>query len=225
MAIRTIVSATNTQWYQSSNAVVPVGTIMAYLPGYFTASNNTGFTSGFASTIAMINSKINPMGYKVCDGSSYANSESPNEFFPNGVTRYLPNLTGERFLQGSNTFASSREGGSNSKILSLNELPQHNHYFWHKHTGNTSYLGAHSHSIDSSGDDGWNYGRLTETDRSRRRTSTSTNSAGNHSHSVEVGGPLNSVFVSDPYTQNSGLSQSWDLRPQYLHVFYIMKVY
>lgn len=228
MAIRSIVSATNTQWYQSSGATVPVGSILAYLPGYFSATFNNGFTSSFAANVTAINSRIGAMGYRVCDGSAYSNSESPSDFFPSGVTRYLPNLTDERFLMGSVSFNSTRNGGNfnNLKTLYIGEIPGHSHRYDHYHTGTVDPNGSHFHSINTTADGGWNNGRVNEADRSAKTGTANTNSAGSHQHTFTTGISTTYGGGNDSYyTANSGGNGAFDVRPQYMHVFYIMKVF
>ena len=53
------------------NLSAPVGAIVAYNPGYYTASNNTGFTfvGVGANTVAAVNSYL-PSNWRVCDGAA-----------------------------------------------------------------------------------------------------------------------------------------------------------
>jgi hypothetical protein len=92
---------------------VPVGAILPWVSGYFTASTNTGHTPILASadTIAAANSYLNTLGYYVCDGSALNIPDSP---VWNAAGRYLPNLTDSRFLMGSTTIGVAANGGSNT---------------------------------------------------------------------------------------------------------------
>jgi hypothetical protein len=91
---------------------VPVGVIMPWVSGYFTAGTNTGHTPILASadTIAAANSYLNTLGYYVCDGSALNIPDSP---VWNVAGRYLPNLTDSRFLMGATTVGAAANGGSN----------------------------------------------------------------------------------------------------------------
>jgi hypothetical protein len=91
---------------------VPVGVILPWVSGYFTAGTNTGFTPVLASadTIAAANTYLNPFGYYVCDGSVLNITDSP---IWNVAGRYLPNLTDSRFLMGATAIGATANGGSN----------------------------------------------------------------------------------------------------------------
>ena len=91
---------------------VPVGVILPWISGYFTAGTNTGFTPVLASadTIAAANTYLNPFGYYVCDGSVLNVTGSP---IWNAAGRYLPNLTDSRFLMGATAIGATANGGSN----------------------------------------------------------------------------------------------------------------
>ena len=96
----------------SGMGAVPVGVIMPWVSGYFTAGSNTGFTPVLASadTIAAANAYLNPFGYYVCDGSAVNVAGSP---IWNAAGRYLPNLTDSRFLMGATAIGATANGGSN----------------------------------------------------------------------------------------------------------------
>lgn len=101
---------------QASNLVdvlAPVGTIMAYNPGYYTAGSNAGFQiAGPASnTVAAINAFL-PENWRVADGSALNNSKSP---IWAGANRFLPDLTGTRFIRGS-TAAGTSGGAASANI-------------------------------------------------------------------------------------------------------------
>ena len=96
----------------SGQGAVPIGVIMPWVSGYFTAGTNTGHTPILASadTIAAANAYLNAQGYYVCDGSALNIPDSP---VWNAAGRYLPNLTDSRFLMGSTAVGSAANGGSN----------------------------------------------------------------------------------------------------------------
>ena len=96
----------------SGMGAVPVGVILPWISGYFTAGTNTGHTPVLASadTIAAANTYLNPFGYYVCDGSVLNVTGSP---IWNAAGRYLPNLTDSRFLMGATAIGAAANGGSN----------------------------------------------------------------------------------------------------------------
>jgi len=102
---RTLVSTTN-------KGIFPVGTIIAWIGGYFTNGSNGGYTRvlGSANTIAAVNALYNSSGWYVCNGAALNLSASP---IFNGPGRYLPNLTDDRFIQGDN--AAGGSGGTTTK--------------------------------------------------------------------------------------------------------------
>lgn len=157
------------QAQEASNLVdvlAPVGTIMAYNPGYYTDGLNSGFqvVGPATNTVAGINAFL-PENWRVCDGSALNNSQSP---IWNNTNRYLPNLSNSRFLMGSTTTGAI--GGSSSVTLSINNLPAHSHSIDHDHAAITSGAGSsHSHTINH--------------DHSNV-TSTGMSANNNHSHRV-----------------------------------------
>lgn len=114
---------------------VPLGAIVSFIPGVFSSSSNTGFSTilGTANTPASVNAWLQANGYdhwRVCDGASYVFANSP---LYNGSNRFTPNLTDSRFLMGST--AAGSLGGTNDRT--------------HTHTMNTvgNVNLAHSHSM------------------------------------------------------------------------------
>jgi len=105
-------SITNLIGQYSGIGAVPVGVILPWVSGYFTAGSNTGHTPVLASadTIAAANAYLNPIGYYVCDGSAVNVTGSP---VWNAAGRYIPNLTDSRFLMGSTSVSAAANGGSN----------------------------------------------------------------------------------------------------------------
>ena len=112
----------------------PVGSIVAYVPGYFTNSSNAGFTYRMvsANTVAAVNALLNPSGWYVCNGAALNDADSG---IFNGAGRYLPNLTDDRFFMGdtvaggiggANTMAHTHTTGNHT--LTMAEMPKHRHY-------------------------------------------------------------------------------------------------
>ena len=106
-----------------SSVEVPVGSIIAYHPGYYVNGTNGTFTLVGPSTndAAGINSYL-PAAWRVCNGAELNDSGSP---IFNGAGRYLPNLTDSRFIMGSTS--SGSVGGANSVTLATGNLPTHSH--------------------------------------------------------------------------------------------------
>jgi len=204
---------------------IPVGMIVPWLGGYFTDGNNGGYTDVLAggTDIAAANSYLSGFGFRVCDGSEYYNVNS--QVF-NAAGRFLPNLTDDRFIQGSNIGGQS--GGINSidnshshvvldHVLTLDEIPSHSH------TGTTSTGGNHQHHIDNIILH-WNpgNGEFAEGSNMAQEFTGYTDIAGNHNH----------TFTTDTIGSgaghnhgNTGLGGSLiDNRPQFLTCFYAIRV-
>lgn len=132
---------------------VPVGSIMAWMGGYFINGSNAGFTSILGNDASTVNALLNASGFYVCNGAALNLAGSS---IYNGAGRYLPNLTGDIFLQGD-TLA-GLTGGSNtdnhthttgSFTLTTNEMPNHTHTVALANTNNPS--GVQLDSIDNVG--------------------------------------------------------------------------
>ncbi len=85
---------------------VPIGSVVAWLPGYFADGSNGTYT---AVSISL------PAWWKECDGSVLLDADSP---IFNAAGRYLPNLTDNRFLMGDIAASAGGIGGENSPTLS-----------------------------------------------------------------------------------------------------------
>lgn len=79
--------------------VVPIGTILPYLGGFFADDKNGDFSMVMAkhNTIDAVNELLGPDGFRVCDGTFYYDKDSP--IFKEAGRR-LPNLTADLFLMG-----------------------------------------------------------------------------------------------------------------------------
>ena len=101
----------------------PVGAIMAYAPGYYTAIDNGGFTvtGPSGNTINECNTFL-PDNWRVCDGAAINDAESP---IWNAAGRRLPELTDSRFIRGAT--AAGNAAGANTKVLNTPQLPSHGH--------------------------------------------------------------------------------------------------
>jgi hypothetical protein len=104
---------------------VPVGAIMAYLPGYFVNSSNGTYTA-VAMTL--------PDGYVLCEGTAPNDALSP---IWNSATRYVPNISDARFLSG-NTVA------NRGVIGGVNTIPAHSGSTFANHTHTVTQPDAHT---------------------------------------------------------------------------------
>jgi len=93
--------------------MAPVGTITAWIGGYFGDGSNGSYTRvlGSANTVAGANGYLNSLGWYVCSGAALNDGDSP---IYNGAGRYLPNLSDDRFLQGDT--AAGSIGGANTNV-------------------------------------------------------------------------------------------------------------
>lgn len=113
-----------------------------------------------------------------------------------------PDLTNAipKSVKSGDTVASGT-GGSDTKTLSSSEMPQHSH------GGSTDYSGSHVHNV---GEDGNTVG-FEVGPKEDGGGITGTSSGGSHSHSV-------TSFNS------AGGGSSFDNRPEFIELAYIMKV-
>ena len=117
-----------------SQSPLPIGTIVPYIGGYFTDSNNGGFVVVYGNDADSINARFNILGMYVCNG---AELNVPGSAFFDGPGRHLPNLTDDRFIMGSSSAGAF--GG-------LNETT-HLHEFIHTHTIAHVHGMAHTHTM------------------------------------------------------------------------------
>lgn len=150
-----------------ADVLAPVGTIMAYNPGYYTAGSNAGFQiAGPASnTVASINAFL-PENWRVADGSALNNSKSP---IWAGENRFLPDLTGTRFIRGA-TAAGTSGGSASANIAHTHNVTSNvtvaNHnliaanipYLTTSYTptGSTDIGHTHGSSLTSNNKSDWN---------------------------------------------------------------------
>ena len=226
-----------------AEAIPPVGSIIAYTGGYHTDGSNGGFTISLAgaNNPAAINAAISK-NWRVCNGSEYFDVESP---IFNVAGRFLPNLTDERFIQGSNV--AGGVGGSNFMLdhthASSNESTDHEHTVAidHGHSLSGSVMirggGMHDHKVQSK-----QGGGDTEDDviggggsgafDNLRRTRLAPGSGG-HSHSGLLSGSISrhvetkrSSFVNLSHSHSIGsgsAASGTDNRPKYFSTFYIYR--
>lgn len=206
------------------NNVPPVGSIIAYVPGYFTNGSNAGFTYRMvsANTIAAVNALLNSSGWYVCNGAAL--NDAGSGIF-NGAGRYLPNLTDDRFFMGDTVAGGI--GGTNS-----NNIAAHTHT-----TGNftltTSHIPSHTHTIavDSGGSHVHNIrvievsggGDLYPHLATGATVLMGTTLGGAHTHTATALSTGGGAAHNHGNTGSAG-SSSLENRPNYLSCFYIMRV-
>ena len=209
----------------AQNALCPVGSIVAYVPGYFTNGSNAGFTHQMVSenTVAAVNALLNPSGWYVCNGAALNDADSG---IFNGAGRYLPNLTDERFFMGDTVAGGI--GGANSNNIAHTHTTGNftlttSHIPSHSHTVTVNSGGEHTHTIPIITQMGTVYhNRVYSTDGGSATTIT-TGSGGSHSHTASAGNTGSGNAHNHGNTGSSG-SESLENRPEYLSCFYIMRV-
>lgn len=159
-----------------------------------------------------------PAGWKICDGT-------------NGT----PNLI-NKFPYGVAEGGAMTTGGNNNQTLITANLPSHAHGAGslstagagsHSHTGTTNTDGAHTHQFK-----GWWHTNTTDGSEeaisnyyvsSDPATSGSMISSGSHSHYFSTSSEPNHTHTISGSTGNVGSGTSFDNRPEYATVLFIMK--
>ncbi len=118
----------------SADNIPPIGSIIAWVGGYFTNGSNGSYTRvlGSSNDVTGVNGYLSA-NWRVCDGATLNDSDSP---IFDGAGRYLPNLTDDRFLMGdttitgqagSNTMAHTHSVTSNVSVGNHSTLSLNNH--------------------------------------------------------------------------------------------------
>lgn len=94
------------------NVVNPIGSIIAWLPGYFLDGSN--------GTYMLISISLSA-SWKECTGAALNDSSSP---IFNGAGRYLPNLTDSCFLMGNSAGNAGVIGGDNNSLAHTHAFTQ-----------------------------------------------------------------------------------------------------
>jgi len=206
-----------TNWWEvqtTINGDVPEGSIIAWLPGYFTNGSNGGYTG---ISIPLSDS------WKKCDGALF---NDPSSRIFNGTGRYLPNITDDRFLMGDTAGSRGGTGGS-STMAHTHPGPSH------RHTGPN-----HTHTLSSNGcaliypnNDGQMYLKQNATDFTADRYASPFDNLVNGSWAAggsttlggatDLGGTGNTGLAGD---DDTGAASNDENKPKYLSVSYIMKV-
>jgi len=183
---------------------VPVGSIIAWLPGYF-ANGSNGTYTGVSITL--------PDYWKECDGSAVDDADSP---IFNGAGRYLPNLTDDRFLMGDVSGSAGGIGGDNDGHYHSDSLStssdEHYHMLAHDATSAVEpisiyrYLATYGTHLSSANYDLCGHPGYPNILRSN---------SDSHSHTV-------SGSIGDTGGYNGDASGS--NRPKYLSARYLMRI-
>jgi len=210
----------------ATSGIVPVGSIIAYNPGYYTNNANAGFAvvGPAANTVADVNSFI-PANWKVCDGAALNDAQSP---IWNAAGRHLPNLTGDRFIRGST--AAGAIGGSNflqdhTHTSSLTAAGQ-------THSGNSGTVStqsaSHNHALAPDGKDTLYFASTGGTTGLAAGTTvngfrSSLNQSASHSHTVSLNHTHAASAVSGTIGTGS-VPTSTQNQPNYLATFFIIRI-
>ena len=176
-------------------------------------------------------------GYALCNGQSYPTGSNAS------FSGNMPNLSDERFLQGSTS--GGTVGGANTVTLAIANLPAHSHTMSHTHGmththtinhnhpfGTTSVNGNHFHTLSpgySNQGESYAYEDSGSPAGSTYRTSTT----GDHQHTMSIpthNGSSGSSSISstgassEASTGNTGSGTAFDIRPKYFNVVYLMRV-
>ena len=211
-------NAGNTAWelFGELNGGVPVGTVVAYVPGYFADAANGGFvvTGPAANTVAAVNALVGPT-WRVADGSEYEDPASP---IWSSSGRHLPNCSNSRFMMGSTTAggiggATTHTHTTGDHALTESELASHDH------TVSINAGGLHSHTYNgatggscaiSHNDYSGNYRHVS--------SSGNTSTQGTHFHTASIGD------AGGGAAHNHGATGSSGHMPPYLSCFYLVRV-
>jgi len=212
----------------TTNGIVPIGSVIAI---------------GNSSVWSLPADGQIKDGFALCNGQAIPTGAHPL------LTGNMPDLSDNRFLQGATSSGSI--GGANSKALIESEMPAHTHTMAHTHgmshthsinhdhgSFNTSTSGHHSHpyTVNIQHSDGSIVGSESLTSGlqvgGRRRYSDSTDTVG-HLHPIDVpnytgtsgaASTSSTGAASNSTTSSTGSGTSFDIRPQYFNVVYVMRV-
>ena len=218
--------------------IIPVGAIIPWMGGYFGTGSNGSFANvlGSANSVAGAHGYLNEKGWYVCNGAALNDADSP---IFNGASRYLPNLTDDRFLMGATV-----AGGIGGK----NTLRDHTHTFsltaagqtlgtTNKTSGNQTVSHTHTqqpHYHRSAFAAGTVNATTTLTPSTQRSTTQpgpvtnettaiNNNQSASHTHTTDISHTHAASSVSGTVGTDSAAALT-ESRPNYLACFYIIKV-
>lgn len=195
--------------YQANHLLVPAGAVVP-------------FAGGSA-----------PGGYLLCDGASVSRAEYDVLFATIGTaygsdsitTFKLPDLRGKMIFGVSGTHPLASSGGSETKTLTVNNIPAHTH------TGTTDSEGLHTHSIT---DPGHVHGRINARDDGNVSNIPGQAPPGDANTNQVLGVPTESATTgisinadgahTHTFTTNStGLGEAFDVLAPFLSLNFIIK--
>lgn len=193
-------------------------------------SEGGGSGSNPAGSILMFGGASAPAGYLLCNGAAVSRSVYATLFGVVGTlygpgdgstTFNLPDLAGRFPLGGDSTHALGSQGGAETRVLTVSQLPAHSHSINHTHSnGTAASAGAHVHTHawreDAAGFGPQNNIAAAGGTSGNVVTKQSADSAGAHTHTVTV----------PAFTGTSGLSgsgQPVNVMPPYTAVTFIIK--
>ncbi len=203
---------------QLYEALCPIGSVIAFLPGYFTDGSNGGWT--YVSAVGTLTDY-----FKICDGSALSAVASP---LLGGTGRYLPNISDDRFLMGSTAYGNI---GGSSTMTHTHSTPAHYHGMGTGATLNITASGAHTHTTNiTSSQVGFTYNTpslLWPTGVSSVVVQEYSSSSDTHTHAASsFSGVIGLVTggVNGNAAMTSGAASNSENRPLYLSCRYIMRV-
>ena len=221
---------------------VPVGSVIPIVGVYQSTSNGGTFTSASLPSSGIITDD----GFQRCDGAIVNN---PSSVF-NG--KYVPNITDNRFIQGSTSAGSISSdtgvnNGDNTVTLTTNEMPSHQHgtnvsnanlshthTYHHGHSGSSNFTGDHFHAYTPYGqsvsfnNNGTNQNFLLSPSSQGDGAVTYTDTRGGHSHSISADTIYpdtgSSLGNHNHSISSEGNGTSFDIRPKYINAVYLIRV-
>lgn len=196
--------------------------------------------SELTGTIVMWSGTSAPSGWLLCDGSAISRATYSRLFAitstrfgaGNGSTTFsVPDLRG-KFPVGYNSAESefnvlgnnSLARGTKTVALITAQMPAHNHYYDHYHTGVTNLDGAHRHNtkgINGANIAGSGYSYMVQDDDNVGSVWTNSSSS-EHQHAFATSWATVSG-ASKPNTDNAGSGQGHPNLPPYLPINFIIK--
>ena len=208
-------NAGNTAWelFGEINGGVPVGTVVAYVPGYFADAANGGFvlTGPATNTVVAVNALVGPT-WRVADGSEYEDPASP---IWSSSGRHLPNCSNSRFMMGSTTAggiggATTHTHSTGDFTLTTSHIPSHRHSV-------TVTGGDHRHQYFFSGIPGDVY-----IAQSRNGSGPDAHYYTSYSGDLTLSGQTG--YAGGSQAHNHGATGSSGHMPPYLSCFYLVRV-